>query len=119
VCCDECGDQGCCTLGGNLPGVNQLVWFPLPDAMQERLLRATGKLAEIDNRRPIAVYDVLDRAFTVTAVRHLNQRVGRRDRAVLGHTPWWTPAATWKAIAQGRVQRASVYSGLSTGNDPR
>ncbi len=80
--------------------------------------RSATQSPDREDQRSIRVEDVLPRSMGVLDRFHLLQLVASGDPAILRDPPLRTPATVWNLACDCRIERRSVDTRLSPGDDP-
>jgi hypothetical protein len=97
----------------------ELVGLVLFDARQERLLGSALSLAEIEDRRSVALENVTQGSLAVSTLLEFDKGVTLWNPVVFSQASRRAPAAARETPSEGGIQSASVNTGLSSGEDLR
>jgi hypothetical protein len=89
------------------------------DAKSERLLGSALNLAEIEDRRSVALENVTQSALPVSTFLELDNGVTIWNSAIFSQAFRRAPAAAGETPSEGGIQSAPVNTGLSSGEDLR
>src|ERR671919_210463 len=115
----ERGKQERRALSGDLLCINKLVRLVFFDAKQERLLGSALDLAEIEDRRSVALENITQGSLAVSTFLDLDKGVTLWNLAVFSQASRRAPAAAGETPSKGGIQSAPVSACLPSGDDLR
>src|SRR5438552_14123193 len=80
------------------------------------LLGAAPQLAEINNNRPIRIFDVLQRALGEPTAAQLSHGISIWNSAEFVETPGRTPTAAVSSVCERDIERGPINTCLATRN---